>query len=290
MLSLALPTGQMEHATLGLFERADLKVVRSSQHAYHASIDDPRIEQVKFLRPHEIASYVERGAFDLGITGRDWIAETDSQVVSLHKLCYSDVGWKPVDIVLAVPGGAPWQSATDLPDGVRISTEYPALTHRFLDDQGIKAEVVPSLGATKAKAPDIVDAIVDAADDLSLHENGLKVLDTVLTGHTELIANQQSCGNVIKRAAMHEIATLLNGAGRACEHVLIKFNVTRTKLPKITGLFPEKPSVTVIPCIEGRCSVELVLPKKVVNIVIPELKGRGAEMILEIPLAKMMER
>src|SRR5580658_7535398 len=151
MLSLVLPKGSLERATLELFDAADLTVRRSSDRDYHASIDDPRIDKVRFLRPQEIPSYIERGLFDLGITGRDCISETGAEVVSLGELQYSKVSSNPARIVLAVPQGAPWQTVADLPEGIRISTEYPSLTSRFLEERGVKAMVIRSYGATEAK-------------------------------------------------------------------------------------------------------------------------------------------
>src|SRR6201989_174288 len=151
MLSLVLPKGSLERATLELFDAADLTVRRSSDRDYHASIDDPRIDRVRFLRPQEIPSYIERGLFDLGITGRDWITETQADVVSLGELQYSKTTSQPVRVVLAVPQNSSWSTVSDLPEGVRISTEFPSLTKRFLDSHGIKAAVVPSYGATEAQ-------------------------------------------------------------------------------------------------------------------------------------------
>ena len=177
MLSLVLPKGSLEKATLDLFDAADLAVRRGSDRDYHASIDHPGIDRVRFLRPQEIPEYVEEGLFDLGITGRDWIAETDSDVVSLGELQYSKTTSSPVRVVLAIPRDAPWQSAADLPEGIRISTEFPNLTRRYLDRHGVKAVVVPSYGATEAKVPDIVDAIVDLTETgSSLRKNGLRIL------------------------------------------------------------------------------------------------------------------
>ena len=193
MLSLVLPKGSLERATLDLFDAADLTVQRSSDRDYHASIDDPRIDKVRFLRPQEIPSYLERGLFDLGITGRDWIEETEADVVSLGELQYSKATSQPVRVVLAVPDAASWRTAADLPEGVRISTEFPSLTRRFLDAHGVKAMVIPSYGATEAKVPDIVDAIVDLTETgSSLRKNGLRILDTLLTSYTELIASAQA--------------------------------------------------------------------------------------------------
>src|SRR5690242_3872005 len=202
LLSLVLPKGSLERATLDLFDAADLTVRRSSDRDYHASIDDPRVDRVRFLRPQEIPSYLERGLFDLGITGRDWIAETDADVVSLGELQYSKATSQPVRVVLAVPDSAPWQSAADMPEGVRISTEFPSLTRRFLDTRGVKAMVIPSHGATEAKVPDIVDAIVDLTETgSSLRKNGLRILETLLTSYTELIASGPAFADADKRAA-----------------------------------------------------------------------------------------
>ncbi|MCY4457423.1 MAG: ATP phosphoribosyltransferase, partial [Acidimicrobiaceae bacterium] len=160
MLRLVLPKGSLEKATLELFAAADLNLERSSAVAYRATIADPRIESVRILRPQEIPNYVADGLFDLGITGRDWIEETSSTVVSLGELKYSKATSRPIRIVLAVPQNAPWQTVRDLPDGVRVSTEYPAITQRFFKEAGVEAEVLLSYGATEAKVPDIVDLVV----------------------------------------------------------------------------------------------------------------------------------
>src|SRR4051812_26071495 len=156
VLSLVLPKGSLEKATLELFDAADLAVRRGSERDYRAAVDDPRIERVMFLRPQEIPRYVEQGLFDVGITGRDWVSETDSRVESVCELQYSKATSNPVRVILAVPKEHPAQSAAQLPDGVRVSTEYPELTRRFFEDAGVKAVIVPSYGATEAKVPDIV--------------------------------------------------------------------------------------------------------------------------------------
>src|SRR5260221_10678594 len=130
VLSLVLPKGSLERATLDLFDAADLTVRRSSDRDYHASVDDPRIERVRFLRPQEIPSYIEQGLFDFGITGRDWITETGADVTSLGELQYSKATADPVRVVLAVPVGSPWASASDPPQGVRVSPQLPPPTRR----------------------------------------------------------------------------------------------------------------------------------------------------------------
>ena len=291
MLSVVLPKGSLERATLDLFDAADLTVRRSSDRDYHASIDDPRIERVRFLRPQEIPSYIERGLFDLGITGRDWITETGASVTSLGELHYSKATAAPVRVVLAVPQSAPWKSVTDLPEGVRISTELPAMTARYLEANGVKAMVIPSHGATEAKVPDIVDAIVDLTETgSSLRRNGLRVLDTLLTSYTELIANNDAYTDDGKRAAMEDISLLLSGAIRARGNVLLKLNVPAGQLDAVTGMLPAMSSPTITALAQGGMNaVETVVPKRGVNTLIPALRAAGARDILEIPISKIVE-
>jgi ATP phosphoribosyltransferase len=291
LLSLVLPKGSLERATLDLFDAADLTVRRSSDRDYHASIDDPRIDKVRFLRPQEIPSYLERGLFDAGITGRDWIEETGASVVSLGELRYSKATSRPVRVVLAVPAGSPWRSVADLPDGVRISTEFPSLTRRFLDKHGVKATVVPSYGATEAKVPDIVDAIVDLTETgSSLRRNGLRLLDTVVTSYTEFVANLDAYEDGDKRAAMEDIALLLRGAIQARGNVLLKLNVPAGRLEAVTAMLPAMSSPTITTLARGEMNaVETVVPKAGVNTLIPALKAAGARDILEIPISKIVE-
>jgi ATP phosphoribosyltransferase len=291
MLSLVLPKGSLEKATLDLFDAADLAVLRASERDYHASIDDPRIERVRILRPQEIPTYVERGIFDLGITGRDAITEAQADVVSLGELQYSKATANPVRIVLAVPHNAPWQRVEDLPEGVRISTEYPELTERFFAERGVKASVIRSYGATEAKVPDIVDAIVDLTETgSSLRKNGLRILDTLMTSYTELITNAAAYADAEKRAAMEDIALLLQGVLRARGQVLLKLNVAAGKLDAVTAMLPAMSSPTVTALAAGDMNaVETVVPKRGVNMLIPALKAAGAQDILEIPISKIVE-
>ena len=291
MLSLVLPKGSLEKATLDLFDAADLTVRRASDRDYHASIDDPRIARVRFLRPQEIPSYLERGLFDLGITGRDWITETEADVASLGELQYSKATSNPVRVVLAVPESAPWQSVRDLPEGVRISTEFPAMTARYLAENGVKAMVVPSYGATEAKVPDIVDAIVDLTETgSSLRKNGLRILETILTSYTELVACNASYEDPEKRAAMDDIALLLQGAIRARGQVLLKLNVPADKLVAVSSMLPAMSSPTITALASGGMNaIETVVPKRGVNTLIPALKAAGAQDILEIPISKIVE-
>ena len=164
MLRLVLPKGSLEQATLQLFEDADLSVQRSSDVDYRATIDDPRVVDVTILRPQEIPRYVAQGLFDVGITGRDWIEETSSEVVTLTELHYSKATASPIRMVLAVGGDASYRRVSDLPAGVRVHTEYPELTRRFLEKHGVDAEVSLSYGATEAKIPEIADAVVEITE------------------------------------------------------------------------------------------------------------------------------
>ena len=291
MLSLVLPKGSLERATLDLFDAADLTVRRSSDRDYHASIDDPRIERVRFLRPQEIPSYIEQGLFDFGITGRDWITETGADVASLGELQYSKATSDPVRVVLAVPAASPWRSVADLPEGVRISTELPALTRRYLEAAGVKAVVIPSYGATEAKVPDIVDAIVDLTETgSSLRKNGLRILDTLLSSYTELVANHAAFADPAKRAAMDDVALLLQGAIRARGNVLLTLNVPAADLNAVTEILPAMSSPTITSLARGDMNaVEAVVPKRGVNTLIPALKSAGARDILEIPISKIVE-
>ena len=291
MLSLVLPKGSLEKATLDLFDAADLTVRRASDRDYHASIDDPRIERVRFLRPQEIPSYLERGLFDIGITGRDWITETSANVVSLGELQYSKATSNPVRVVLAVPDAAPWQSVADLPEGIRISTEFPSMTERYLAEHGVKAMIVPSYGATEAKVPNIVDAIVDLTETgSSLRKNGLRILETILTSYTEFVACAASYADPAKRAAMEDITLLLSGAIRARGNVLLKLNVAADKLDAVAAMLPAMSSPTVTALANtGMNAIETVVPKRGVNTLIPALKAAGARDILEIPISKIVE-
>jgi ATP phosphoribosyltransferase len=291
LLSLVLPKGSLEKATLELFDAADLAVRRGSDRDYRASVDDPRIERVMFLRPQEIPRYLEQGLFDLGITGRDWITETDSTVASVCELQYSKTTANPVRVILAVPNEHPAQTAKELPDGVRVSTEYPELTRRFFAESGVKAVIVPSYGATEAKVPDIVDAIVDVTETgSSLRAHGLRILETLLTSRTELVANAVSYDDPDKRAAMEDVALLLQGAIRARGQVLLKLNVGDGDLDAVLSLLPAMASPTVTELANHDMhAIETVVARRGINTLIPSLKAAGARDILELPISKIVE-
>ena len=291
MLAVVLPKGSLEKQSLELFSAADLTVVRGSDRDYHARVADPRIAKVRFLRPQEIPTYVEQGIFDLGISGRDWVTETGADVVSLGEIGGGRAGEAVVKVVLAVPKESPWESVADLPDGVRVSTEMPETTRRFLEEHGIKAKVFTSHGATEAKIPDIVDAIVDLTETgSSLRKAGLKVIATLLTSRTELLANRESYADPDKRAAMEDVVLLLQGALRARGHVLLKLNVDTARLDEVLAVLPAMSSPTVMHLATGDArALETVVPKLGVNELIPALRTAGARDILELPISKIVE-
>ena len=289
MLKIVLPKGSLETATLALFDAADLTVVRSSSVEYKASIDDPRVESVRILRPQEIASYVQEGLFDLGITGRDWVEETSSDVVSLGELRYSKATSQPVRVVVAVADSSPAQSAKDLKDGVRVTTEYPEMTRRYFAERGIKADIRLSYGASEAKIPDIADCVVDITETgRALRASGLRIIDTVLTSYTELIANKESYADPVKRHAMQQLMTLLTGTLEARDKVLLKLNVAETSLDAVLALLPAAKSPTVSRLASGDVAVESVVPKRGINTLIPDLIDAGASDLLEIPISKII--
>ncbi|MDH4276619.1 MAG: ATP phosphoribosyltransferase [Acidimicrobiia bacterium] len=291
MLRLVLPKGSLEKATMELFDAADLSVRRSSSVQYSASINDPRVDEVRILRPQEIPIYVAEGLFDVGITGRDWVEETNSDVVSLGELKYSKATSDPVRLVVAVPNDSPIQSVEDLSDGVRVSSEYPELTKRFFAKKGIDADVRLSYGATEAKVPDIVDVAVDLTETgRALRAAGLRIVDTIISSYTEVVANRESYADLDKQHAMNQLMILLQGALEARTQVLVKLNVSDgVSLDKVIGLLPSMKAPTVNELHGGAgFAVETVVPKARINILIPDLKDAGASDIIELPLAKIV--
>jgi ATP phosphoribosyltransferase len=290
VLKLVLPKGSLEKATLALFEAADLTVSRSGSVDYRAHIADPRIDDVRILRPQEIPRYVAEGLFDLGITGRDWVEETSAGVVSLGEMQYSKATALPIRIVVGVPADSPFTRVGDLPDGVRVSTEYPEITRRYFEGKGIKADIRLSYGATEAKVPDIVDCIVDITETgRALRAAGLKIIDEILHSYTELIANPESYEDPLKRKAMEQIKVLLDGVLEARGKVLVKLNVAEADLAEVTKLMPAMKSPTVSKLFgEDGYAIEAVVTKSQINTLIPALKEAGATDLIELPLSKIV--
>jgi ATP phosphoribosyltransferase len=290
MLTIALPKGSLGEQTLLLFSQADLEVKKSSRE-YNPVIEDPRIGKVKILRPQEIPIFVQNGYFDLGISGFDWVTETGADVVEVAELPYAKTGTGVVQMVLAVPDDSPVKSARDIKPGSRITTEFPEVTKRFFDDLGIPVEVHFSYGATEAKVPDMMDALVDLTETGStLRRNGLKIVDVVLTSTTRLLASKEAWADPEKRREIEEIRTLLLGVIEARGRVLLSMNVPEGRLDAVIACLPAMKHPTVSK-LYGSDDLEVttVADKATVNILIPQLKAAGAEDILEIPISKIVK-
>jgi len=291
MLRLVVPKGSLEPQTLALLEAADLPLRRASERDYHGTVDDPRIDRVSILRPQEIPRYVEEGFFDLGVTGRDWVEETEADVEILSELSYSGrAGGGVVRIVLAVAGDSPVQRADQLPRDSKVSTEYPTITRRAFDKLGIPVRIFTSYGATEAKVPEIVDAIVELTETGStLRRHGMKIVETLLESQTVLIANRASHADPARRQAMRDIETLLTGALAARGKVLVKLNVAEANLDRVLEILPAMKAPTVSRLShEHDYAVETVVEKTRINTLIPELKERGASDIIELPISKIV--
>jgi ATP phosphoribosyltransferase len=289
MLSLAIPKGSLEEQTLLLFSQADIGIRRSSRE-YNPTCEDPRIERVKILRPQEIPVFVEEGYFDIGISGHDWVNESGAQVVEVAELPYAKTGTGVVNMVLAVPADSPVQSARDIAPGSRITTEFPKTTKAFFDSLGVDVEVHFSYGATEAKVPEMMDALVDLTETGStLRRNGLKIIDTILTSTTRLVANKASWDDPAKREEIEDIKTLLLGVIEARGRVLLSMNVAHDKLDAVIGQLPAMKRPTVSELYNSKdYEITTVADKSTVNILIPKLKAAGAEDILEVPISKIV--
>jgi len=290
MLKLVVPKGSLEPMTLALLEQADLTVRRGSERDYHGTIDDPRIDRVSILRPQEIPRYIEEGFFDIGITGLDWVHETEADVEILTPLKYSGRAGGRARIVLAVPRDAPYERADQMPPDSKISTEYPTVTQRAFEKLGIPVRVFLSYGATEAKVPDIVDAVVEVTESgTSLRRSGLKIIETLLESETVLIANRDAASDRAKRQAMADIEMLLLGAMDARGRVLVKMNVPASQLDAVLEILPAMKAPTISELSKGQAfAVETVVEKAQINVLIPKLKDRGAEDIIELPISKIV--
>ena len=273
-----------------LFASADLPVLRTSSVNYRARIDDPRVSEVRILRPQEIPTYLEKGIFDLGISGRDWVEENSADVVSMAHLKYSKVTGRPVRLVVAVGEDSDIRDPSDFSSGVRVSTEYLNIARRYFEKLGVEANISLSYGATEAKIPDIVDCVLELTETGgALRAARLRIVDTVMVSHTELLANPAAHADEEKRRAMEQISVLLGGTLEARDNVLVKTNVSPEALSTVIDLLPCLKAPTVNELYEGRgFAVEAVVPKLVINTLIPELLNAGATDILELPLSKIV--
>jgi len=289
MITLALPKGSLEAQTLQLFKEADLEVKRTDRD-YNPRIDDPRIGKIKILRPQEIPTFVDKGYFDVGISGLDWVRETSSDVVEVADLSYSKTGEGNVKIVIAVHRDEPIDSAKQIRPDSRVTTEYPVLTKKYFESIGVPVQLFHSFGASEAKVPDLMDVVVDLTETgTTLRKNGLKIIGQIMESYTVIIANKKSWEDKEKRREIEEIKTLLFGVIEARHKVLLTMNVPSASMERIVRALPamKKPTVSQLHGIDYY-SIQTVVPKKTVNQLIPRLKACGAEDILEIPISKIV--
>lgn len=289
MIDIVLPKGSLGEQTLLLFKQADLEVKKTDRE-YNPTINDPRIKKVKILRPQEIPKYIEEGYFDLGISGKDWVMESESDVVEIADMFYSKQGEGNVKIVVAVPNNGDIKSAKDIRPGSRVSTEYPKLTKKFFDTLGIPVDIRFSYGATEAKVPELVDVIVDLTETGStLRKNGLKIVDIILESNTKLIANKNSWNDPVKRKEIEEIKILLLAVLEARGKVYIVMNVPGDCLDNVVSVLPAMKNPTVSKLYKSDYyAVQTVVSKSEINILIPRLKSFGAEDILEMGITKIV--
>lgn len=286
-MKLGLPKGSLQESTFALFRKAGYNFATSSR-SYNASCDDPEISGL-LIRAQEMSRYVEDGIFDVGLTGLDWIHENRSKVVEVADLIYAKQSMRPVRWVLAVPESSPYKSVKDL-QGKRIATEVVNLTRDYLAKNKVKAEVEFSWGATEAKAPDLVDAIVEVTETgSSLRANKYRIIDTVLESWTKLIANPKAMRDPWKRTRIESMAMLLQAAIEAGGKVGVKMNVERKKLDAVMKVLPSITSPTVSNLLDEKwVALEVIMEESLVKRIIPDLKRAGATGIIEYPLNKII--
>ncbi|HEB79682.1 MAG TPA: ATP phosphoribosyltransferase [Rhodospirillales bacterium] len=286
-LRLGIPKGSLEKATIELFSHAGWTITSRSRN-YFPFIDDDEMT-CALVRAQEMGPYVDSGTLDVGLTGQDWVKETNADVETVCDLVYSKASDKPARWVLAVPKDSPIQSVKDL-EGKKISTELVGYTKRWLEENGVNAEVAFSWGATEAKVVEgLVDAVVEITETGStLKAHGLRIVCDILHTHTILIANKDAFADPWKRRKIEQIALLLKSALAAHEKVLIKLNVAKDKLDGVVDQLPSLNAPTVSHLHESDwLALETVVDRAQVRDLIPKLKEAGAEGILELPLHKV---
>ncbi len=286
ILRLGIPKGSLESATVDLFARAGWRISINDR-SYFPTIDDPTIEVVLF-RAQEMSRYVEENVVDVGLTGSDWIRENNSDVHEVAELVYSKATSRPAKWVLAVPQESVVQKPEDLANGV-IATELVRVTKQYFDERKIPIKVEFSWGATEVKAR-LLDAIVDITETgSSIRANNLRIIDTLLTSTTRLIANHHAWGDSAKREKIENLALLLQGAINAREKVGLKLNSPREKLDAILALLPAEKSPTVSPLADGSwVAVEVIVEERLERELVPQLKRAGATGLISYPLNKVI--
>jgi ATP phosphoribosyltransferase len=286
-LKLGLPKGSLEAATIDLMRRAGF-LITVAERSYYPAIDDPEI-QCMLVRAQEMARYVEDGALDCGLTGRDWVVENEAAVHAVCDLSYAKQSFGAVRWVLAVPEASAIRAPADLEDKI-VATELVGVTRRWLAERGVSAKVEFSWGATEAKLPELADAIVEVTETgSSLRANKLRVVETVLESTTQFIVNVDSWQDPVKRRKIEDVVMLLQGAIAALDKVGLMLNVRATDLDGVLAVLPalRNPTISHLSD-EGWLAVNTILEESVVRLIIPRLKEVGAEGIVEFPLNKIV--
>ncbi len=286
VLRIGIPKGSLSESTLDLFDRAGYGI-RVSSRSYFPSIDDPEIHCVMF-RAQEMSRYVEDGVVDMGLTGHDWICENESDVVEVCELVYAKATSRPVRWVLAVPNESSIRDVKDF-EGKIVASELVNVTRRFFAEHGVTARVEFSWGATEVKAR-LLDGIVDVTETgSSLAANDLRVVATIMTSTTRLIANHEAWADAWKRKKIESVALLLRAAIEARQKVGLKMNVARDDLEKVTSLLPSELSPTISSLADERyVAVEVILEECVERELVPALKQAGASGIITYGLNKVI--
>ena len=287
ILKLGLPKGSLEHATLDLFRRAGF-LITVAERSYFPAIDDPDIECM-LVRAQEMARYIEDGALDCGLTGRDWVVENEATVHTVSELVYAKQSFGKVRWVLAVPDSSPVRAPADL-QGKIVATELVGVTRRYFEDRGVTPKVEFSWGATEAKLPELADAIVEVTETgSSLRANKLRIVETVLESATQLIANVGAWKEPGKHRKIEDISMLLQGAMAALDKVGLMLNVRTGDLDAVLAVLPalRKPTISHLSD-PGWVAVNTILEESVVRTILPRLKEAGGEGIVEFPLNKIV--
>ena len=288
VLQLGIPKGSLEAATIELFRRSGWKIT-TGERSYFPRVDDPELRCL-LVRAQEMARYVESGALDAGITGRDWVLEYDAQVEVAQELVYSKTSLRPTRWVLVVARDSPVQKPEDL-RGARVATELVGYTRRWFEEQGIDVHVEFSWGATEAKvAEGLVDAIVEVTETGStIRAHGLRIVCDLFESVPQLIANPDAWVVPWKRQKIEQIGLLLAGALRAEAQVGLKMNVPSARLQEVIGLLPAITAPTVSNLYgTDWFAVESVAAEATVRDLIPRLLHAGAVGIIEYPLNKIV--
>ncbi len=287
-LKFGIPKGSLEKATLDLFQRAGW-LIKVSARNYFPSVDDPHLS-CALIRPQEMAHYVEEGALDAAITGRDWVVEKESDVVEVQELVYSKESPRPARWVLVVTEESPIRRLEDM-QGKKIATELVSFTRRYFQERNIQVKVEFSWGTTEAKVVEgLVDAIVDVTETGStIQAHGLRIVHELMQSTPRLIANKESWQEPWKKEKIQQIGTLLKAALGADRMVGLKMNVPQKCLKETVAILPCLNAPTISSLYQSDWySVEVVVREEVVRELIPQLLKQGAEGIIEYALNKVI--